>query len=70
MLHSMWDLSSWPGIKPEPRALEAQSLNHWIAWEVPQPRHHSWISKLFFNLVLCTTSLLLYLSIKIPTLAQ
>ena len=24
-----------PGIKPAPTALQAQSLNHWIAMEVP-----------------------------------
>ena len=29
-------LASWPGIKPTPLAVEAQSLNHWTAMEVPQ----------------------------------
>ena len=29
-------LNSPPGIKPVPTALEAWSLNHWIAMEVPQ----------------------------------
>ena len=28
-------LVPWPGIKPVPPAVEAQSLNHWIAREVP-----------------------------------
>ena len=28
-------LVPWPGIKPVPPALEAQSLNHWTAREVP-----------------------------------
>ena len=32
---SMWDLVSWPGIKPGPPALGAQSLNHWASKEVP-----------------------------------
>ena len=30
-----WDLVHWPGIEPEPPALEAWSLNHWITREVP-----------------------------------
>ena len=30
----MWDLVSWPGIKPGPLALEAQSLSHWTTREV------------------------------------
>ena len=29
-------LAPWTGIKPVPLALEAWSLNHWIAMEVPQ----------------------------------
>ena len=33
---SMWDLPR-PGIKPVPPALGVQSLNHWIAREVPPP---------------------------------
>ena len=28
-------LVSWPEIEPTPLALEAQSLNHWAAREVP-----------------------------------
>ena len=31
----MWDPSSLLGIEPSPPALEAQSLNHWTAREVP-----------------------------------
>ena len=31
----MWDLNPQPGIEPVPFALEAQSLNHWTAREVP-----------------------------------
>ena len=31
----MWDLVPWPGIKPRPHALRAQSLNHWTTREVP-----------------------------------
>ena len=34
-LHSIWDLS-FPGIKPACPALEAWSLNHWTAREVPE----------------------------------
>ena len=33
---STWDLVSWPGIKPEPAALGAQSLNHWATGDVPR----------------------------------
>ena len=33
--HSMWDLSSLPGIEPVSPAVEAQNLNHWTAQEVP-----------------------------------
>ena len=32
---SMWDLVPWPGIKPRPPALGAQSVNHWTIREVP-----------------------------------
>ena len=32
----MWDLVPWPGIKPRPPALEAGSLSHWTATEVPR----------------------------------
>ena len=32
----MWDLSSRLRIEPVPPALEAQSLNHWTAREVPE----------------------------------
>ena len=35
VLCGIWDFSSQPGIKPEPPALEAQSLNHWTARRVP-----------------------------------
>ena len=31
----MWDLSSWPGIKAMPPAMEAWGLNHWDHQEVP-----------------------------------
>ena len=31
----MWELVSWPGIKPGATALGAQSLSHWTAREVP-----------------------------------
>ena len=31
----MWDLVPWPGIKPGPPALGAQSLSHWTSREVP-----------------------------------
>ena len=31
---SMWDLVPWPGIKPRPPALGAQSLGHWTTREV------------------------------------
>ena len=30
-----WDLLPWPGVRPEPLALGAQSLNHQITREVP-----------------------------------
>ena len=33
-LWSLWNLSSQAGIEPGPPALEAQSLNQWIAGEV------------------------------------
>ena len=33
----MQDLCPRLGIEPMPPAVEAQSLNHWIAGEVPQP---------------------------------
>ena len=29
-------LVSWPGIKPTPPALEAQSINQWATREVPE----------------------------------
>ena len=32
---SMWDLVPWPGIKPGPPALGAESLNHRTSREVP-----------------------------------
>ena len=31
---TMWDLVPWPGIKPRPPALWAQSLNHWTTSNV------------------------------------
>ena len=31
---SMWDLVPWPGIKPRPPALGAQSFSHWTTREV------------------------------------
>ena len=31
----MWDLISWPGIKPRPPALRAWSLSHWTTEEIP-----------------------------------
>lgn len=31
----MWDLSSRPKIKPEPPAVEVESLNHWTTREIP-----------------------------------
>ena len=34
---SMWELVSWPGIKPGATGLGTQSLSHWTAREVP---HH------------------------------
>ena len=37
MLQSMWDLIPGPRIKSVPPTLEAWSLNHWIAREVPSP---------------------------------
>ena len=33
--HGMWDLSSQPEMEPVLPAVEAQSLNHWTAREVP-----------------------------------
>ena len=33
---SMQDLVPWPGIKPQPLALEAQSLNCWTSREIPR----------------------------------
>ena len=36
MPNSMHDLKSPPGVEPAPLAVEAQSLNHSIAREVPQ----------------------------------
>jgi hypothetical protein len=35
----MWDLSSRPGVEPASLSMEAHSLNHWTAREVP--RNHS-----------------------------
>ena len=35
VLRGMQDRSSQPKIKPEPLAVEAGSLNHWTAREVP-----------------------------------
>ena len=35
MAHGMWDLSSLTRDEPAPPAVEAQSLNHWTAREVP-----------------------------------
>ena len=32
---SMWDLVSWPEIKPGSSVLEARSLSHWVARDVP-----------------------------------
>jgi len=32
---SMWDLVPWPGIKPKPPALGAQSPSYWTSREVP-----------------------------------
>ena len=32
--HGMWDLRSWPSIRPKAPALAVQGLNHWIAREV------------------------------------
>ena len=32
---SVWDLVPWPGIEPGPPALDAWSVSHWIAREVP-----------------------------------
>lgn len=32
----LWDLSSQPGIEPEPPPFEAQSLNYWTTREVPR----------------------------------
>ena len=37
MPHGSWILVPRAGIKPVPTALEVQSLNHWIAREVPLP---------------------------------
>ena len=34
----MWDLVPWPGIKPRPPVLGAQSLSHWTTREVPPCR--------------------------------
>ena len=34
---SMWDLVPWPGIKPRPPALGAQTLSHWSTRDVPTP---------------------------------
>ena len=31
----IWELVPWPGIKPRPPALGAQSLSHWTTREVP-----------------------------------
>ena len=36
--HSMWDLSSPPGIKPLPPEVEVRSPNHWTIREVPYLR--------------------------------
>ena len=33
--YSIWDLVPWPGIKPRPSALGAQSSSHWTTREVP-----------------------------------
>ena len=34
----MWDLVPWPGIKPRPPVLGAQSLSHWTTREIPRWR--------------------------------
>ena len=36
-----WDLVPWPGIKPRPPELGAQSLNRWIMRKVPTPDPYS-----------------------------
>ena len=53
MPHGMWDLDQ---IKPEPPALEVQSLNHWSAREVPSREEgfedeEDWVQILFLPLV-------------------
>lgn len=30
----MWDISPWPGVKPEPPALGTRRVNHWASGEV------------------------------------
>ena len=39
VLWGMWDPSSWPGMEPVSPVLEAWSLNHWTAREVPKFQH-------------------------------
>ena len=35
ILATLWGMCyPWPGIQPEPRVVEVQSLNHWTTWEV------------------------------------
>ena len=55
--YSMWDLVPWPGIEPQPPALETQNVSHWATREVhpPPPPHQSLIfsSKMAEIVALC-----------------
>ena len=49
----MWDLVPWPGVKPGPPALGAQSLTHWTTREVPKMHPLFFFKFLFIYLWLC-----------------
>ena len=59
---SMWDSVPWPGIKPRPPALGAQSPSHWTTREVPI------LCLIFYRtaLVSSTTAVPFYLPTRVP----
>ena len=48
-------LVSWPGIKPVPPALEAQSPSHWTTKEVPESGKHSFIIVIYYSFIIKDT---------------
>ena len=45
--HSMWDLSSSPGIEYVPPAVEERNLNRWTTREVPSGFYSWWITPIY-----------------------